>query len=102
MTKDGVSRFERRQFDAALIERALVDSEFRERLVSDPKSVYEESLGRKIPNEVQIHVVEETGNILYIAIPHAPSSISSEDAMMIASGQRTHREPCWGLGDGID
>jgi hypothetical protein len=96
------SAFVRRDFDTALIVKALTDAKFRESLLRSPKAIYESELGRTIPKEVKIHVLEESGDTLYLVIPHSPHRVSREAAEALAAGQRTHREPCWGLGDPIE
>ncbi|MCG8587372.1 MAG: NHLP leader peptide family RiPP precursor [Pirellulales bacterium] len=98
--------FQRNAFDAQLVARALKDGDFRERLIQDPRGIYEEAIqpampGLAIPDEVEIRVVEETESVFYLVLPCVPpgSELSDDAIDRIARHQQTHRNPCWGLGD---
>lgn len=96
------SKFSRCEFDTELVRRALTDPGFRKRLVEDPKGVYSSELGRDIPEEVVVRVLEESGNLVYLVIPHSPKGLSEVEAEDLATRRKTHREPCWNLGDGLE
>jgi hypothetical protein len=87
-----------------LVAKALHDHEFRKRLLANPTEVYAESLGHKIPDGVEIRVVEETPTIFYLVLPFLPSIDGTTRTTILAVAERelTHREPCWGLGDGLE
>ena len=61
----------RAEVERRLIQRSLQDEEFRQRLLADPKAAVEEELGIQLPAEVQIRVVEETADTIYLALPSA-------------------------------
>jgi hypothetical protein len=61
---------QRKQFEQRLIERAMKDESFRQQLLNDPKEVIESEFGRKIPESIQIKVLEENANTVYIILPH--------------------------------
>ncbi|MGL5942257.1 MAG: NHLP leader peptide family RiPP precursor, partial [Waterburya sp.] len=73
----------RREFEANLITKAWKDEAFKQKLMSNPIVVYEEELGRKAPNNIEIQVLEETANITYLVIPKKPegSEELSEEAL---------------------
>lgn len=98
------SKFKRRDFEARLAAKALRDSEFRRRLVAEPTETYSAELGRKIPDGVRIKVVEDTENTFYVAIPFLPSDlkVTEEQLEAVAKRELTHRNPCWGVGDGLE
>ena len=52
-----VKKFNRNEFDAKLVARALRDPAFRNRFLSDPKATYAAELGREIPAEAKIIVL---------------------------------------------
>lgn len=97
-------RFKRCEFEAKLVAKALTDPEFRQRLLSAPTQTYAKELGRKIPALAQIKVVEETENTFYVTIPFLPTDlkISEEQLQAVARRELTHRNPCWGVGDGLE
>ena len=61
----------RAEVERRLVERSLQDDAFRQRLLADPKAAAEEELGIQLPAEVQIRVVEETADTIYLALPTA-------------------------------
>ena len=95
-------KFSRIEFDAELAAKALKDPGFRARLVSDPKTTYAAELGREIPAETKIVVLEERGDTFYLVLPCLPETLKTRDDIINAVARRelTYRNPCWGLGDG--
>lgn len=55
-----------------LVEKAANDSEFRERLISDPAKTVEDELGVKLPEGFSIQVHEQTSKVAHLVLP--PSS----------------------------
>ena len=101
--------FQRTRFDAELVFKALKDEAFRARLLADPTGVYGEELrkampGHDIPEGVEIKLAEEQGNVFYLVLPCLPPGLQLGDEALrrVARHERTHREPCWGLGDPPD
>lgn len=96
--------FKRSEFDAKLVARALKDADFKARLKADPKAVYEAELGRKIPGPAKIVVIEERPDTFYVVVPYIPEDLHPGDETIDAVARHilTHREPCWGVGDGLD
>jgi hypothetical protein len=62
---------------AKLIEKALDDPTFRQRLIQDPRGAISSELGIEIPAGIEVKVVEETANTIYIVLPSQPESSSS-------------------------
>ena len=98
--------FQRARFDADLVFKALKDEAFRTRLLADPTRVYGEELRKsmphhEVPDGVEIRVVEEAENVFYVVLPCVPPTmdLSDEALRRVARHERTHRNPCWGLGD---
>jgi hypothetical protein len=67
----------RHKIETKLIEKALDDAGFRERLVQDPRGAILKELGIEIPPEIEVKVVQETPEILYIVLPSQPEGFSS-------------------------
>src|SRR5579883_380921 len=60
-----------RKFDQAIIDKAMRDEAFRQRLLSDPRGALQEAFGATIPPGVTIHIHEETASDVHIVIPGA-------------------------------
>jgi hypothetical protein len=82
----------RAEVERRLVERSLHDEEFRQRLLADPKAAVEEELGIQLPAEVQVRVVEETADTIYLALPSASAlgeggnSLSDQELEAVAGG----------------
>jgi hypothetical protein len=63
----------RQEMERRLIERSLEDDAFKQRLLEDPKGTIEQELGTPVPAEVQVRVVEETPDTIYLVLPAATS-----------------------------
>ena len=90
-----------RDLEAHLIARAWKDEAFRQELLSDPKAVVERELRRqhpdaRLPEHVQLHVLEETPTTRYLVLPANPvvesgEALSDADlAQVAAAGVRIY------------
>jgi len=59
----------RKDVREALVRTALKDEAFRESLVADPKLVVERALGTKLPGAMEVVVVQETDERMFIVLP---------------------------------
>jgi Nitrile hydratase, alpha chain len=59
------------EVERRLMKRSLEDEEFRQRLLADPKGTMEHELGSRLPESVEVRVVEETPEIIYLVLPSA-------------------------------
>ena len=85
----------RAEVERRLVERSLQDDAFRQRLLADPKAAVEEELGIQLPAEVQIRVVEETADTIYLALPSASPAgeggeLSDRELDAVAGGDGTY------------
>jgi hypothetical protein len=62
--------------EAQLAERAWADEGFRRELLSDPKAVAQRVLGITIPDDVEVHVHEETPKSLHFVLPMDPKALA--------------------------
>lgn len=62
-----------------IIQKAWQDPAFKARLLADPRSALQESLGIAIPEGVQLQAVEETPSSYYLVIPPNPADLESSD-----------------------
>ena len=84
----------RAEMERRLIERSLQDEDFRRVLLEDPKATVEQELGTPLPEEVQIRVVEETPDTIYLVLPSSSplggaGELSDQDLEAIAGGGAT-------------
>jgi hypothetical protein len=82
----------RAQMERRLIERGLEDESFRQRLLEEPRAALEEELGARLPAEVQIQVVEETQDTIYLVLPSASpigegGELSDQQLEAVAGGE---------------
>jgi hypothetical protein len=81
----------RAEVERRLVQRSLEDEEFRQRLLDDPKAAVEQEIGRGLPEGVQVRVLEESSDTIYLVLPSASvvgGSLSDEalEAVAGASG----------------
>jgi hypothetical protein len=83
------NRFE---FEQKLIQRAWEDQNFKQELLSNPKAVYARESGGEIPTNIEIEVIQETANKVYLVLPNNPASAItnegelSEEALEAVAG----------------
>lgn len=70
---------------AQLTEKAIVDPEFRQQLVSDPKAAIKQEFGIEVPEAINIVVHESDMSTLYMALPAGPE-LNEEQLEAIAAG----------------
>ena len=84
----------RKDLEIYLITRALKDEGFRQELVANPKAVVEKELGANLPEELEIKVLEETEDTLYMVLPCNPYEGISEDELQNFMGM-TYEDVAW-------
>lgn len=62
-----------------LITKAWSDPAFKERLLADPKAAIEDAFGIKVPYGVNITVLEEANENLYLVLPQKPTEVMALD-----------------------
>ncbi|MBI4276868.1 MAG: NHLP leader peptide family natural product precursor [Armatimonadetes bacterium] len=85
-------------------ERAMKDPAFRKELLADPKAALQRLLGEELPAELNVRVVEEDANTVYLVLPPAsegPGELSEAELAGVAGGgpvmTRSYgpRPTCW-------
>jgi hypothetical protein len=82
----------RAEMERRLIERSLEDEEFRQRLLDDPKAAVEQELGSALPEGVDVRVVEESSDTIYLVLPGASvvgGELSDQDLEAVAGAGET-------------
>ena len=68
----------RREIEDYLVERAMVDAQFRKELLSDASSLLRR-IGLPVGPEVTIRVLEEVPSSFYIVLPHVLRELDALD-----------------------
>jgi hypothetical protein len=76
----------RKDLEIHLITRALKDGSFRAELIANPKAVIEQEIGSKLPDELEITVLEETADTVYMVLPCNPYEGVSEEELQANLG----------------
>ena len=84
----------RAEIERTLVQRSLEDEEFRQRLLDDPKGTVEQELGTPLPEGVEVRVVEESADTIYLVLPSASpvgdgGELSDQDLEAVAGGGAT-------------
>lgn len=79
------------EFQNELIGRALKDESFRQALLANPKAVVEKEMGKlqegaKLPGLLEIKVIEQPANALYLVLPTLPDELDDEALDSVAGG----------------
>jgi hypothetical protein len=59
----------RTEWERSIVQRSMENEEFRQRLLDDPKGTVEQELGSGLPESVEVRVVEESAEIIYLVLP---------------------------------
>jgi hypothetical protein len=82
----------RNELEAKVIAKAWQDEEFKQQLLNHPRATIIQEWGLKdIPDDVDIKVIEENSNTLYIVLPMKPitthgQELSEEQLEAVAGG----------------
>ncbi len=63
----------RYELESKLVTRAWSDPEFRKALLANPRAAFEKELGRRLPAEFEIRVLEDTPTLYHFVIPRNPA-----------------------------
>jgi len=70
---------------------AAQDPKYRELLLADPKDVLSKQMGQELPESLNVKVVEETADTIYLVAPYvAPAAgdeLSDDDLEKVAGGK---------------
>lgn len=61
-----------KDLEAEIIAKAWEDERFRQELLSNPKKAIAKRLGAKLTESLEVRVVQETPNNLYLVLPVKP------------------------------
>jgi hypothetical protein len=92
----GISRAE---MERRLIDRSLKEESFRQRLLDGPFGAIEQELGATVPEGLEVRVVEETQDSIYLVLPSASvvgegGELSDRELETLAGGLKSWDESC--------
>lgn len=70
----------RGQMQDLLIQFAAEDSDYRDALLQDPRTVVQKQFNNEIPPDVEVKAVEESADTFYVVVPHVAEEGELEDA----------------------
>jgi hypothetical protein len=82
----------RAEMERRLVERSLQDESFRQRLLDEPKGAIEGELGTQLRESIEVRVVEESADTIYLVLPSASplvgegGELSDEELDAVAGG----------------
>jgi hypothetical protein len=68
----------RAEIERTLVQRSLEDDSFRQRLLDDPKATVEQELATQLPEDVEVRVVEESADAIYLVLPSTSPIVEGE------------------------
>jgi hypothetical protein len=82
-----------------LIQRSLEDEGFRQRLLDDPRETIEQELGTRLPEGMEVRVVEESAQTVYLVLPSASplgqgGELSDQELDAVAGGAEVTGSTC--------
>jgi Nitrile hydratase, alpha chain len=90
---------DRSEMERRLIERSLEDETFRQSLLADPKGTMEQELGNRLPESVEVRVVEESADTIYLVLPSTSplgqgGELSDQELDAVAGGADVTGSTC--------
>ena len=81
----------RKQVEQRIIEKAMKDEHFRMQFIDNPKLTMEQETGMRLPDYLNIIVLEEDAQTLYMVLPPSPTvgregELSDSDLESLAGG----------------
>jgi hypothetical protein len=75
---------------AAITDKALKDESYREELLANPRNAIQQEFGKELPLGLEVRVVEESANVVYLVLPPKPViELSDTDLQAVAGGVTT-------------
>ena len=65
---------QRTQIELKIIEKSVKDEDFRNALIRYPKATIEIEFGVKLPESVNIQILEEESQTFYLVLPYIPKN----------------------------
>jgi hypothetical protein len=85
---------QKENFMQKVAQKAAESPEFRANFKANPKSMMEEKLQFKLPDDLEIVVMEDSPNKIHIVLPSAKEELSELELSSVSGGV------CWDYDDG--
>ncbi len=75
--------------EVRILDRAKEDPEFKQRLLTNAKDVFEQELGQKLPESLEIEALQQSPQKLYVLLPMNRDEVApelSEEELEAVSG----------------
>ena len=69
----------RAEVERRLLQKSLEDDSFRQKLLADPKGTLEQALETQLAEDVEVRVVEENPQTIYLVLPGTSSPLGEEE-----------------------
>jgi hypothetical protein len=69
----------RAEIERTIVQRSMEDEDFRRRLLEDPKGTVEQELATRLPEDVEVRVVEESQQAIYLVLPSTSPTVEGEE-----------------------
>lgn len=83
----------RKDLEVSLIAKAWTNEAFKQQLLDNPRAAVEQELGEQLPEGMNVEIIQEPANTLYIVLPTKPESsdelsggLSDEELEAVAGG----------------
>ncbi|MHC5728584.1 MAG: NHLP leader peptide family RiPP precursor [Nostoc sp.] len=73
--------FNAQEFENRIIDKAQADATYKQRLLSNPRAVFEEEIGQKLPADVEIQVLQQSIKKLYLLLPLQLDELARSQAL---------------------
>lgn len=77
-TQVAIGELTRSDVEERLIRKVVQDATFRETLLKDPQTVWQQEFGNTVLNDLRLQVFEETANTLYLVVPSQNEALEQE------------------------
>lgn len=88
----------RAEIERTLVQRSLQDESFRQQLLDDPKETVVQELGTQLPEDVEVRVVQESAQTIYLVLPVRSDlqtrELSDQDLEEVAGGGSQNWSNC--------
>ena len=78
----------RQSAERQIIEKAMKDDAFRQKLISDPKAAISQELGVELPSSLKFHILQETSDTAYMVLPYKMTTEDISKLKSVASAEQ--------------
>lgn len=72
---------QRFEYEQNLIQKAWSNENFKQELIQNPKAVIARECGQQIPEAIEVELLQETNNKVYLVLPNNPIPTSDQEEL---------------------